>query len=898
MRTWVKISLVFLVALACAVFLVPIVSEPDPPMQSTGDPDGMNREQRLRDGSLRADPAGQKTDLAGSGRGSATVRPRRKSVTGTVRDTTGAPIHGAVVGILTRQKKILGLPNPLAWLRRKRAVTDVGGRYELANLKKRHSRVCIRVRASGYTRGLKYARPGETCDFVLGKISTLSGRVTRARDGSPCAGAVVKIESTSSEVTWLPASTRTDFEGRYTIPEVGPGTYGITLVPREDLGFRDVSILIRPGREVVYDFEVTEGWQLGGRVTEKVTGVPVAWAEVSWGEARRTYTDADGSYALKGLSHRAVVRVKAKGYVDQDVIFRLPCEGRKRGVKDFALVRAATVRGRVLGPDGSPVEGAEIRVVEELPREGRWPLSDAEGAFTISGISVDVLRRLLVLKAGHARGITRPMKLRPGENRSGVVLRLGRGGTLSGRVTDGEGVPISEHCVDLYSRVPIPEKSLKFNINQRNARLDANGTYRFEAVPAGRYTVVVDREGYTAAVKQDLVVEEGAELEGVDFTLERGFAISGRVVDSGGSPLEEVIVYANSRSNRRQPWGIGDRDARTGADGTFVIECITNGLYRIDLQKERYLQTGQAIVQGGDRGLVLRMARFCKGISGRIRRLDSGAPVTHFWVRYHGACGAQKKRFFDPEGRFHLPRLWEGAYRLEAGTEEGLVSSESVRVDLRPGRDPGPVALLLECGGVISGRVLAPDGSPASGARIHLVLAAGPPFHTVEYDASDCNGAFRFAALQPGEYILIASHRDWIGVEKRVTLPRGRKASVDLNLLAEGCVLEVRVRDRDGRPVEDAEVQVNRMNGMTCSPEIEKHLKQLDKTGVYDSWNIRRIYHSCQYTDSRGALHRPFLAPGRYVVEVKKHPLLPGRVEVTVIPGVTNRVRVQLIPKP
>ncbi len=84
---------------------------------------------------------------------------------------------------------------------------------------------------------------------------------------------------------------------------------------------------------------------------------------------------------------------------------------------------------------------------------------------------------------------------------------------------------------------------------------DASGAFSFARLPAGPYTVSVDKAGYQSAshpergrgmrsTSKPLIVQEGQMLDGINVRLFRGGVITGRVVDANGEPLESVAVRA------------------------------------------------------------------------------------------------------------------------------------------------------------------------------------------------------------------------------------------------------------------------------------------------------------------------------------------------------------------
>lgn len=155
----------------------------------------------------------------------------------------------------------------------------------------------------------------------------------------------------------------------------------------------------------------TSGGSLLGRVVD-TNGAPVAGARVHARErewitddphpsclscpvstTRATRADAvtsdDGSFRLDHLVESAyLLLIDGPGFVRQD----LECEvvdGRATEVAVLPMLRGATLRGRVVGRDGTPRPLARVRIAEESGPFGRqgYQRVDTNGAFEFTGVA-------------------------------------------------------------------------------------------------------------------------------------------------------------------------------------------------------------------------------------------------------------------------------------------------------------------------------------------------------------------------------------------------------------------------------------------------------------------------------------------------------------------------------
>jgi hypothetical protein len=163
-----------------------------------------------------------------------------------------------------------------------------------------------------------------------------------------------------------------------------------------------------------------------------------------------------------------------------------------------------------------------------------------------------------------------------------------------------------------------------------------------------------------------------------------------------------------------------------------------------------------------------RVDSMTASIAGTITAADTGAPVRGAEVRV-SSTAQSRLATTDGDGRFELPNLPAGQYRLTAssagfspmqfGQRRPLESPTSI--ELAEGASV-TADLALVRGGAIFGRILDQYGEPVPGTRVQVLRSRmvqgrrrlqsiGPS------DQTDDTGAFRVYGLPPGEYYLTAS---------------------------------------------------------------------------------------------------------------------------------------------
>ncbi|MCP4351612.1 MAG: choice-of-anchor D domain-containing protein [Desulfobacterales bacterium] len=175
-----------------------------------------------------------------------------------------------------------------------------------------------------------------------------------------------------------------------------------------------------------------------------------------------------------------------------------------------------------------------------------------------------------------------------GQTRPDISFSLTKGGVISGRVTTTDGQPIPNVCVNASENY--------CGGNWMGGEVtDETGNYSF-IVPEGKYFIGTDiscggsnvqryfigefwngDQGTTDCNKAgSVIVSPGQDTPGINFSLDEGGRISGRVTTSSGQPLANVCVNAHDDTDSRN-W-VGGSVTDTDGNYSFVI---SQGTYHI-----------------------------------------------------------------------------------------------------------------------------------------------------------------------------------------------------------------------------------------------------------------------------------------------------------------------------
>ena len=160
-------------------------------------------------------------------------------------------------------------------------------------------------------------------------------------------------------------------------------------------------------------------------------------------------------------------------------------------------------------------------------------------------------------------------------------------------------------------------------------------------------------------------------------------------------------------------------------------------------------------------------------ISGTVTASDTGLPIPGARVQVGGdVAGASLERtvYSSSSGGFSFPRLPAGVFRVSVDPirneyfywnyGERRPSGDGSYIQLAEGQQL-TLAVSLSRGAVVTGRVLAPDGSPLTGVEVtawrHRPASGLRRLESVKHAATDDQGVYRLFGLRPDNYYVSAA---------------------------------------------------------------------------------------------------------------------------------------------
>lgn len=595
----------------------------------------------------------------------------------------------------------------------------------------------------------------------------VEGRIVDG-EGEPVAGARVSVDPFSpyrgwsgnrSVYTFSPGGSQlrgvvSDDDGRFRLGGLAAGVLVDLEVAHDRHQDRKVEGVEPPVEDL--EIELAAGVRVTGRVLDS-SGRPVRAAQVqvrgesavhtSAGTSTHSFssaeiTDRDGRFDVAGLKADTLSVEARSGDLSPASAGPFAVEdGDRVGPLELVLGEPMILSGTVFGADGEPVPGANVtavrRTTPDANTERTWQSSvrtGPAGRYRIRGLPAGTYA--LSAEAGATRA---EATIEIDRQSRRLDLQLEEHRALTGRVLRSDGGPA------VRPRIEVRSTEAGDDGGSTTLRGTEDGSFVWSDPPVGVFRLLATAGEERGVLKVDVGPRPP---RGVTVRLRPGAEVRGRIEGVEPAAAHRVQVSARPVDGGRLHFGRTDHrgDYRVGGllPGEWLVTARLAGVGRAE-ERIRISEPSETVLldlelDAGTRvyGSVTLDGEPLAGAHVELMPVEAGPSASRSTNALH-------------DGSFEIAGLETGRHRLRVAGDFAAPGW------LREVDIAGDEELFLDLESVeVSGRVLAPDGTPVDGARVAL----GPPgdgrgnqFLVV---VSDERGLFRIPAALPGSYVLRA----------------------------------------------------------------------------------------------------------------------------------------------
>ncbi|ANE46622.1 hypothetical protein SY83_10455 [Paenibacillus swuensis] len=593
-------------------------------------------------------------------------------------------------------------------------------------------------------------------DVALSSIfGGLSGLVTDPQ-GTPIPGAGIKLQDPAGN---LITNLLSNSDGTFLLDQLTPGNVALTITA-ERFQANSFAAVIEAGKIVTITASLTGSPAvLSGRVLNALSlaGIDGSFVSVKneAGIAIATVVSGrDGEFLLNQLppgSFQCTAIADNFGAVSVGIIL-------KAGEVTTTSLRLVPNPGFITGfvsssPDGNPIPGASIQILNSAGAVITTLLSDSQGAYLSEGLQSDSYTAV-----SQAQGFTSQrigFQISPGVTQSLSFLLAALPATITGIISDSRtGLPLSNAFVELRDANTFGDAILR-------AVSEQDGTYELTGVYSGNFTLTALSPGYQTVVTSTGIF--GGERQVFNFPLPPvASTITGVVTGpstSGGTvsilPMPGVPVKVIDS------FGVTVSQGQTDLGGNYVAGGLPSDQYTI-VAATPSLQYGlqQVTLLSGKSAITnFSLAANPSSFAGTVLEQSSSTPVVGAIVQViNGNRIPVIVTATDGVGRFEASGLSAGQYTIQISAPQfgSTATVQSVGTGIRP---PDLQLELNTAPGNLAGTVRDEQFRPLYRALVQVFQSDQALLRQV---ITNFQGKYAIFGLAPGTYLVQFSYPDKI----------------------------------------------------------------------------------------------------------------------------------------
>jgi hypothetical protein len=654
---------------------------------------------------------------------------------------------------------------------------------------------------------------------------------------------------------------------------------------------------------------------ISGTVTAATGGAGIPNATVtaydsSWNFIASAVTDSSGIYSITGLTPGSYYlrSINSLGYIDK--FYNSSSGSTNRGSASTVSVTdlidtpgisfslssgAGSISGSVVRQsNGVGIQDVTITaylIVDNGYFYIAWVKTDPSGNYSIPGLAPGSLYYLKTSNSfgyvneyydnAEISGTAVAVTVTASTNTPDKNFSLDLGGSISGRVTNPEGVGLANIRIDAFRPINFFNTTYSFT--------DSSGYYTITGLAAGYHYVGTNQNNndnyndHFYPNNQDPIavpVALATDTPNINLSLALGGSILGRVTrDSDGTGIQSanVVVYDNE--------GVYRGGGQTDSLGYYAARGVPPGHYYLQAAASNYVNeyysnagfhktaTVVSVAQEVDTpninfSLAAAAAQASGSISGRVtRESDSAGLSWPLQVRAYGSSSLSSYSSTTPDGsgNYSITGLTPGTYYVTTYSSSSYVDKYYNNATSRNVATPVTVISstttpdinfsLASGAGAISGRVTrASDGVGIYNVQIYVYDTSWIFIKTVSTDGS---GNYAIRGLAPGSYY-VATNRATAYIDEYYS-----------NVTSQGAATAVTVNSSATTSGIDFSLSL----GWTISGNVSSKSDGAAIAGVHvnvynSSWGLI----ASTDTDSSGAYYMEGFASGDYYLQASDSP--------------------------
>lgn len=501
------------------------------------------------------------------------------------------------------------------------------------------------------------------------------------------------------------------------------------------------------------------------------------------GTSYAAYTDRDGNFSMSLVPQGMyTIRAMYAGYTfaeQENILLSTDNndEPRAEVESEFALYYAkGTVKGSVLLSDRtSDFAGINIVLADSSNIHSYSAATTSTGSWTINDVTpgtysvefhkdgyVDQKVNDIIVSGARITEIPR------------IVLKED-GGSIFGKVLVGNS---SIAGVSLIAERPVDDIDGASSSKTYYALSKDDGSYRFESVAPGLYTVTAIYPGYKSVNQSNVSVSIGDEIGLADLIISEKttYTVTGSCVLAGmESGFEGTSVLLQSADNNIK------KSTTTNTEGTYTIADIDAGSYILTFSRSGFITNSSVTVDVGTKSIAVVENVVLYSNAGTV----TGTVTLESAESFEGIAilltresdGKNYSTVTDSAGHFAVAGVAPGTYRVQA-TKSGYNTGLSDPFTVSSGTTSSPADQQLSISlRSLYGTVTLEGRTDYTGVRITATKTTST---TEIYSAlSNKEGFYALSGMTPGEYILSYAYEGYrtpaaeyasLGDESSITL--------------------------------------------------------------------------------------------------------------------------------